>query len=129
MLLYLSTNTRLNIAFAVSQVCRFTSAPKKSHASAVKMILRYLKGTMNQGMIIMPTRNKLEMNLFVNADFCGLFGQENPQDPAAAKSWTGYIITLGGWPLVWKSTLQDQTAQSTTEAFAIVFWFVFMMFW
>ena len=45
MLLYLSTNTRPDIAFAVSQVAQFNSNPKQSHASAVKMIIRYLSGT------------------------------------------------------------------------------------
>ena len=42
MLLYLSGNTRPDIAFAVSQVCRFTVNPKQSHATAVKTIIRYL---------------------------------------------------------------------------------------
>jgi hypothetical protein len=39
MLLYLSTNTRPDIAFAVSQVARFNHNPKKSHATAIKMII------------------------------------------------------------------------------------------
>jgi hypothetical protein len=39
MLLYLSTNTCPDIAYAVSQVVRFTSNPKQSHASAVKTIV------------------------------------------------------------------------------------------
>ena len=37
MLLYLSMNTRPDIAFAVSLVAWFTSNPKQSHASAVKI--------------------------------------------------------------------------------------------
>jgi hypothetical protein len=51
MLLYLSTNTRPDIAFGVSQVARFTSNPKQSHATAVKMIVRYLVATKLFGMI------------------------------------------------------------------------------
>ena len=45
MLLYLSMNTRPDIAFEVSQVAQFTSNHKQSHASAVKMIIRYLSAT------------------------------------------------------------------------------------
>jgi hypothetical protein len=39
MLLYLSTNTRPDIAFAISQVARFNHNPKKSHATTIKMIV------------------------------------------------------------------------------------------
>ena len=42
MLLYLATNTRPDIASSVSQVAQCNSNPKQSHASAVKMIIRYL---------------------------------------------------------------------------------------
>ena len=116
MLLYLSTNTRPDIAFAVSQVCRFSSNPKKSHASAVKTILRYLKGTQDKGTIIRPSENQFSLDLYVDADFCGLFNREDPRDPNSSKSRTGYIIKLGGWPIVWKSQLQTHISLSTTEA-------------
>ena len=49
MLPYLATNTRPDIAFAVSQVACFNSAPKQSHAAAVKMIVQSLKGTTAKG--------------------------------------------------------------------------------
>ena len=52
MLLYLSTNTHPDITFAVSQVARFSSAPKQSHATAVKTIVRYLSATKDQGTIM-----------------------------------------------------------------------------
>jgi hypothetical protein len=52
MLLYLSTNTRPDIAFAVSEIARFTHALRQSHATAVKMILRYLKSTFDKGTIV-----------------------------------------------------------------------------
>ena len=116
MLLYLSTNTRPDIAFAVSQVCRFSSNPKKPHATAIKFILRYLKGTQNRGTIIQPTQNPFELNLYVDADFCGLFHQEDDHDPNSVKSRTGYIIELGGWPIIWKSSLQTRISISTLEA-------------
>ena len=115
MLLYLTTNTRPDIAFAVSQVARFTSSPRQSHAKAVKSILRYLKGTADKGMIIRPSKN-LNIEAFVDADFAGLYGQEPDHVPEAAKSRTGYVITLAGCPVIWKSQLQGEIALSTTHA-------------
>ena len=73
MLLYLSTNTRPDIAFAVSQVAWFTSNPKQSHASAVKMIIRYLSATSDQGLSFTPT-TVFKVDCFVDADFAGLHG-------------------------------------------------------
>ena len=52
MLLYLSTNTRPDIIFAVSQEARFTHDPKQSHATVVKQIVRYLARTADKGMIV-----------------------------------------------------------------------------
>jgi len=116
MLLYLSTNTRPDITFAVSQVCRFGNDPKQSHASAVKSILRYLKKTCDEGIIVKPANNQFNLDLYVDADFCGLFGREDPRDPNSVRSRTGYIAMLSGWPIIWKSSLQTHLSQSTLEA-------------
>jgi regulator of replication initiation timing len=115
MLLYLATNTRPDIAYAVSQVARFSNNPKKSHATAVKTIVRYLVGTRTKGTIVTPT-GKLDIKLYVDADFAGLFKREAPEDPDSARSRTGYILILGGFPLIWKSHLQNKIALSTLEA-------------
>ena len=115
MLLYLSTNTRPDITFAVSQVARFSHDPKVPHATAVKSILRYLAGTMNRGTIVKMSQ---EMNLecFVDADFAGLFKADPMVEATSAKSRSGYIIRFAGTPLIWKSKLQTRTALSTLEA-------------
>ena len=115
MLLCLSTNTRPDIAMAVSQVCRFTRDPKQSHATAVKTIVRYLKGTANKGTIIKPN-GSLSLNSYCDADFGSLFKCDPPEEPTSARSRTGYIIELGGIPLLWKSQLQSTVALSTAMA-------------
>ena len=116
MLLYLSTNTRPDISYAVSQVCRFSSNPKQSHATAIKVILRYLSKTCDEGIIVKPTDSKFNLTMHVDADYCGLFGQEDPHNPDSVRSRTGYVICLSGWPIVWKSQLQTHLSQSTLEA-------------
>ena len=80
------------------------------------MILRYLKKTMDKGTIISPTKNKLDLQMYVDADYASLYGVEKFEDPISVRSRTGYIIILGGWPLIWKSKLQDTCATSTTHA-------------
>ena len=108
MLLYLSTNTRPDIAFAVSQVARFSMSPRQSHATAIKTIARYLKCTAEKGMIMKPT-GKLQLECFVDAEFAGLYHQEPDDDPNAVRSRTGYLICLGNCPLLWKSQLQTES--------------------
>ena len=71
MLLYLCSNTRPDISFAVSQVARFTHAPKQSHATAVKTIVRYLSGTMNKGTIVMLP-GTFRLTCFPDSDFASL---------------------------------------------------------
>ena len=115
MLLYLTTNTRPDVAFSVSQVARFSHDPKQSHATAVKKIVRYLLRTQNEGTSITPSKD-LCLDNFVDADFAGLYGRDPPEDRSSAISRTGYIIKLSNMPLVWKSQLQSGVTLSTMEA-------------
>ncbi len=115
MLLYLAGNSRPDIAFAVNQAARFTHDPKQSHAVAVKRIVRYLKGTRDKGLIFKPTLD-WKVDCWVDSDWCGLWGSEDPNDPIVSKSRTGYVITLAGCPLTWRSTLQQETSLSTMMA-------------
>ena len=85
MLLYLSSNTRPDIQFAVHQVARFSHCPRQSHAQAVKRILRYLASTADKGTIFTPDLNK-GLDCYVDADFAGLWGHEDEQDPVSVKS-------------------------------------------
>jgi hypothetical protein len=41
---------------------------------------------------------------------------EDATDPRSARSRTGYLLTLGDVPILWKSKLQPQIALSTMEA-------------
>ena len=115
MLLYLSSNTRSDITFAVSQCARFCHNPKQSHATAVKMIVRYLFRTQDKGTVItLPTRFNLEC--FTDSDFAGLFKRDPDASPSSAKSRSAYVIKFCGCPLLWKSQLQPTIALSTGEA-------------
>ena len=115
MMLYLSTNTRPDISFAVSQVARFSHQPKQSHATAVKMIVRYLAGTKDKGVIYKRPKS-FSLECYVDADYAGLYNREPPENPISVKSRTGYIISVAGCYVMCKSQLQSTIALSTSEA-------------
>ena len=85
MILYLASNTRLDISFAVHQCARFTHNTQASHDTAVKRICRYLQGTKDNGIVFNPSK-KLGVDCYADADFAGMWGYENPQDPICARS-------------------------------------------
>jgi hypothetical protein len=67
-------------------------------------------------MILRPTED-LTLDLFADADFAGLWNaEEDANDPTCVHSRTGYLVTLGGTPLLWSSNLQTEIALSTCEA-------------
>lgn len=115
MMLYLSSNSRPDIAFAVHQCARFSHCPRAIHEQAVKRIARYLKGTRNQGLIMKPSVN-LNLEMFADADFAGLWNAEDHHDPVCVKSRSGYIIYLSDVPVLWSSKLQTEIATSTMHA-------------
>jgi len=68
---YLASSTRPDIAFAVHQCARFTTAPCRVHELVIRCVLRYLKGTSTKGYILKPTSDR-NLNCFIDADFAGL---------------------------------------------------------
>ena len=106
-LLYLSTKTRPVIAYAVSRVARFCGKPTKEHWTAVKRVLRYLKGTSNLGLLYRED-TPAEIIGYANADWAGDVGDR--------KSTSGYVFLLGGAAISWKSSKQTCVALSTAEA-------------
>ena len=100
MMLYLASNSRPDIAFAVNQYARFTHCANSLHEIALKRIGRYLKATRNNGLLLMPKEN-LKLELYADADFAGLWNVENHSDSISVKSRSGYIIMLGDVPVTY----------------------------
>ena len=75
-MLYLTSNTRPYIYFAVHQCARFTHNTKASHETAVKRICQYLQGTKDNSLVF-NTPKKLVVDCYADADFAGLWGHEN----------------------------------------------------
>ena len=103
--MYLMVCTRPDIAQVVSVVSRYLACPGKGHWEAVKWIFRYLKGTINA---YLEFGGNEILTGYVDSDFGG--------DLDKRRSLTGYVFTLGGCAISWKSTLQSTIALSSTEA-------------
>jgi len=106
-LLFLSTRTRPDIAYAVGCAARYCSKPSKDHWVAAKRILRYLKGTVNFGLMYNPSPSS-ELVGYCDADWAG--------DVQDRKSTSGYLFLQGGAAITWRSCKQSCVSLSTAEA-------------
>ncbi|WKA13292.1 hypothetical protein VitviT2T_030608 [Vitis vinifera] len=102
-LLYLTTS-RPDIMYSVCLCARFQSCPKESHLSAVKQILRYLKGTMDIGLWY-PKGDNFELIGFSDANFACC--------KVERKSTSGTCHFLGHSLVSWHSKEQNSVALST----------------
>ena len=116
MLQYLGQNTRPDLSYSITSCARYCNEPRKPHGVAVKRIARYLKSSLDEGILLKPDLNNLAIDLHVDADFAGSWNLSDPEDPNGVKSRTGFLLTFGGVPLLWRSKVQDHIALSTMES-------------
>ena len=104
--MYAMVCTRLDISHVVRVVSRFLYNPEKEHWTAVKWILRYLRGTSRLCLCFGDDEPVLEG--YTDADMAG--------DTDSRKSTSGFLMTFAGGAVSWQSKLQKCVALSTTEA-------------
>jgi hypothetical protein len=76
----------------------------------------HVEGTQDEGLIFEPTAEPT-VDCYVDADFCGGFDKHGEtEDPAMARSRTGFVVYVNGIPISWASKLQTEIALSTMEA-------------
>ena len=105
-LLYLSMRTCPDITFAVSRAARFCSKPTTQHLTAVKRVLRYLRGSTHYGLLFKRNGSR-SITGYSDADW--------GEDITDSKSTTGYLIQIGGATITWQSKRQSCTTLSTAE--------------
>ncbi|XP_026395729.1 uncharacterized protein LOC113290334 [Papaver somniferum] len=88
------TITRPDISHAVHIVSQFMEAPRLTHYTAVLRILRYIKGTLYQGVKFSST-SELCLRAYSDSDWAG--------DITDRRSTTGYCLFLGNSLISWRS--------------------------
>ena len=99
--------TRPDLAFSLSVFSRFLANPGQRHWTGVQQVLQYVKGTVEYG-ITYTKGPSWNIAGFCDSDYAG--------DIDTRCSTTGYVITGGGGPLMWKSKLQPSVSLSVSEA-------------
>lgn len=101
------TATRPDLMFVVSLISRFMSKPTEMHVQAAKRVLRYLKGTVNYG-ILYKRGGAEKLVAFTDSDYVG--------DLEGRKSTSGYVFLMNDAAVAWSSKKQPIVTLSTTEA-------------
>ena len=106
-LLFLSARTRPDIALAVGILCRHSSAPTEGHWTALKRVLRYLKGTSSFSLLLQRTEAPKVVG-YCDADWAG--------EILSRRSTSGTLLQLRSSVIDWRTLKQKCVALSSTEA-------------
>ncbi|XP_038693051.1 secreted RxLR effector protein 161-like [Tripterygium wilfordii] len=105
-LMYIMNCTRPDIAYSVSKLSMYTSNPGHEHWKALLRVLGYLNKT---------KENALHYGKYP-AILEGYSDANWISDSEESKSTSGYVFTLGGAAISWKSSKQTCIARSTMES-------------
>lgn len=108
MLLYVSTNTRPDIAACVGILSQRIAKPRDVDMNEVKRLIRYLNGTKFMKLTLSSGEKENAVCAFSDSDWA-----ENRED---RKSNSGYCILVNGGMISWSSRKQEVIALSSTEA-------------
>ena len=108
MLLYVSTNTRPDIAASVAILAQRVSKPRDLDFVETLRIVRYLVSTKNHVLKLFNPSTKISLEAYSDSDFA--------EDKTDRKSISGFLCCVLGAPVSWSSRKQDVVSTSTTEA-------------
>ncbi|GKA78617.1 ribonuclease H-like domain-containing protein [Tanacetum coccineum] len=101
------TFTRPDISYVVQQVCLHMHDPREPHFSALKRILRYVRGTLDYGLKLFSS-STTSLVAYSDADWAGC--------PTTRRSTSGYCMFLGNNLLSWSAKRQPTLSHSSAEA-------------
>ncbi|CAL1355627.1 unnamed protein product [Linum trigynum] len=98
--------TRPDISFAVNHVSQFQQSPSDAHWAAVKRIMRYLQGTITQGLLFQRSADS-QLHGYSDASFASC--------PKDRKSVSGFAVFHDTNLVSWSTRKQNAVARSSTE--------------
>ena len=107
---FLALGTRADISFVVNRLAQHLAAPRKVHIDAGKHLLRYLRGTLDFGLIYWRVANAdHKLTGYADSAYANATGK---------RSTAAYLFYLNqqSSPISWSSRRQPIVAQSTVEA-------------
>ncbi|KAL2901568.1 Retrovirus-related Pol polyprotein from transposon RE1 [Bienertia sinuspersici] len=99
--------TRPDLTYAVHILAQFMQAPRTEHWDAALRVVRYLKGCPGQG-ILLRSDSDLQLVGWCDSDWASC--------PNTRRSLTGWLVSLGGSPISWKTKKQHTVSRSSAEA-------------
>ena len=106
-LMYLMLCTRPDLALMISTLSKFPSAPLTIHLATAKRVPHYLNATKTLALSFSSEERDTQLLGFSDSD-CG-------GDRDDLKSTSGYVFTIGGTAISWKSKKPAVVALSSTE--------------
>jgi hypothetical protein len=113
-LLYLSLNTRPDIAQSVHMLARHIVNPSQIHITAAKQIIQYVNHWRQHR--IRYSRHATNTNTTTEIALYGATDASFADDIPSRHSTEGYVIFLHGGPISWAVRRQSTVSTSTTEA-------------
>ncbi|XP_021762911.1 uncharacterized protein LOC110727641 [Chenopodium quinoa] len=101
------THTRPDISFAVQTLNQFMHSPRVQHVKALQHLLRYIAGTIGQGLFL-EASTQLTLHAYSYSDWATCIDSR--------RFVTGYLMMLGKSLVSWKSKKQSTVSKSSTEA-------------
>lgn len=103
---YLSVSTRPDISFCISKLSQYLTCYDKSHWTAAKRVLRYLKGTVNYRLVY-----KCD-----DSNTVGFTDSDWGNSTDDRRSYSGFIFKVCNGTISWEAKKQKTVALSSTEA-------------
>ncbi|XP_031263585.1 secreted RxLR effector protein 161-like [Pistacia vera] len=103
------TLSRPDIAFIVNKLSQVLQSPSAIHWTACKRVLRYIKGTLQYGLLF-KKHNHFNLEAYADTD------ADWASDVNDRRSTSGYAVFLGDNLVQWSSKKQKVVSLSSTEA-------------